>query len=49
MGGGGGGGGWGGFIDFNIFWDGGRGIVPLVNEVTIEKINCNGKQVKEMK
>ena len=46
---GGGGEGGEGFIDFNIFWDGVRGIVPLVNEVTIEKINCNGKQVKEMK
>ena len=42
---------WGGegFIDFNIFWDGGRGIAPVVYEVTIEKINCNRKQAKEMK
>ena len=41
LGGGGGGGG--------VYWDGVRGIGPLVNEVTIEKINCTGKQAKEMK
>lgn len=39
--------GWG-VIDFKMFWDGGGG-VPLVYDITKEKINCNGKQAKKMK
>ena len=36
-------------IDLKMFWDGGRGGVPLIYDVTNKKINCNRKQLKEMK
>ena len=35
-------------VDFNVFWDSEEGGVPLVYDVTNEKINCNRKQAKEM-
>ena len=35
-------------VDFNVFWDREEGGVPLVYDVTNEKINCNRKQAKEM-
>ena len=38
-----------GVIDFKMFWDEGREGVPLVYDVTNEKINSNQKQSKEMK
>ena len=33
-------------VDFNVFWDREEGGVPLVYDVTNEKINCNRKQAR---